>query len=812
MDAYRFIDHLQTRREYRGQIVHVREIPAREAAFGDLDPPLPAPLAAVLASNGIARLYKHQVSAVAHVRAGKNAVIVTPTASGKTLCYLLPILESYSAEQKTTALMIYPTKALAQDQLRALRTFQNADESLDFSAGTYDGDTPTDLRRKLRDEGNFILTNPDMLHQGILPNHSRWGRFFTNLKYVVLDEIHTYRGVFGSNVANVLRRLKRVCAHYGSSPRFVCCSATIANPKDHAETLLGLPAELVAEDSSPHGPRIFALWNPPRHGVNLEERRSPYTEGVDLMTLLVTEMIQTIAFARTRRGAELLFKATQENLLHVSPRLARSVHAYRGGYLPEERREIERRLSEGDLLAVASTNALELGIDIGTLDACLIVGYPGTIASTWQQAGRAGRGEEQSLVILLAENDPIDQYLMEHPEYFFGSPPENAVINPDNAFIVLGHLRSAVNELPLRYEEIQLFGEYAPSLMELLEEGNQVRTIRDRYHWKGSGFPASEVNLRNVTDAVYVIMEAGENGRVIGTMDEYSAFSQVHNHAVYIHEAETYHVKALDTEKKMAFVERQDLDYYTQAMSESRIRVEDIEQERKLCADGDCGFGPVEVNTAIYMFKKIKFGTRDSIGYENLDLPVQTLNTTGTWVMPSNDTLRKVDAHGRVAVEGMTGVANLIASVAPLFVMCDAMDVGATVSSASFGRIGAYIYDKYPDGMGFAAKSFELIEKILKAGCDLAHGCDCPDGCPSCVGAPMPVYSRADVDATTKGRIPDKEAALVILHELLGLEPYEPKPLIRKRRDIAPPAESAEKPRGKPLPPGLERRLRKRLG
>ncbi|HHV93371.1 MAG TPA: DEAD/DEAH box helicase, partial [Firmicutes bacterium] len=477
-----FLQELLNGRDYRGQAVAVRCLPARKAVYAEPERPLPPELTAALAEMGIKQLYSHQARAVDLIRDGQNVVIVTSTASGKTLCYNLPVLESLLADPSTKALYLFPTKALAQDQLQGLNRWKTLIPSLPLVAGTYDGDTPRDLRRRLRDEGNVILTNPDMLHAAILPHHPNWGKFFANLKFIVLDEIHTYRGIFGSNVANVLRRLKRVCRHYQANPQFICCSATIANPVELAEALTGQKMALVDNDGSPKGKKHFVLWNPPLLPDGLQ-RRSANAEAKDLMVRLLRQRIQTIAFTRARVVAELIYRYVREELSRFGSGLANSIRAYRGGYLPEERRAIERQLFSGELLGVSCTNALELGIDIGTLDACLIVGFPGTIASVWQQAGRAGRHNEDSLVILIGHNNPIDQYLMQHPQYFFEQTPENAIIDPDNPYIVLGHLRAAAFELPLRVDEERDFGPTAPALLDILAEDRQVVYRGDRWFW-----------------------------------------------------------------------------------------------------------------------------------------------------------------------------------------------------------------------------------------------------------------------------------------------------------------------------------------
>ncbi len=491
-----------------------------------------------------------------------------------------------------------------------------------------------------------------MLHQGILPQHARWNRFFTHLQYVVIDEVHAYRGVFGSHLANVMRRLQRLCRHYGSSPQFICCSATIANPKEHAERITGAEMTLIGEDGSPRGPKQFVFWNPPPLDTAASgnaqqwrvggDRRSPTWECVHLLSDLVREGIQTIAFTRTRLSAELIFKNTRDLLQNTSRRLAESVHAYRGGYLPEERRAIEQRLVSKEILGVASTNALELGIDIGSLDACILVGYPGTIASLWQQAGRAGRGHEESAVFLIGQNAPVDQYLMTHSDYIFAQNPEQAVVDPDNPHISVGHLKCATQEMALRDEELLDFGPYSPIVLELLEEDNLVRHIDGRWYWASTDYPAAGVNLRNIAGPVYTIQDSSNGERVIGTMDEISALAQLHDHAVYLHGADTYFVNKLDLEQKIAHVEKRELDYYTQSIQASQIRIDSVE-EQLTWAGAQLGYGDVTVTTTIPMFKKIRFHSRDSLGFEQLELPPQTLETVAFWCSPPASLARRDD-------------------------------------------------------------------------------------------------------------------------------------------------------------------------
>ena len=827
-----FVEYLRSQVGDGGRIVHAEHLPARAARFAKLDPPLPAELQHALAEQGIERLYSHQVEAIDRLRAGDNIVVVTSTASGKTLCYNLPVLERLLTDEKAKAFYLFPTKALAQDQLRGLRRFADGgtahtrgsrsrataarrgdqdsstarladarrsaqndiaegggaadgrDESRPYAArsikdilacGTYDGDTPASTRRRLRNDANIILTNPDMLHQGILPYHSRWAHFFSELRYVVVDEIHSYRGIFGSHVANVIRRLRRICDHYGASPQFVCCSATIANPSDLAQRLTGLPVVEINRDGSPRGPKTFVLWNPPHIDRARMERRSSNDEAKELMVALMKRGVQTIAFTKTRVAAELLFRYAQESLQRTAPRLANSLRPYRAGYLPAERREIERQLFSGELLGVTSTNALELGIDVGSLDASIIVGYPGTIASTWQQAGRAGRGADEALAVLVAYNDPIDQYLMRHPEYFFGRSPENAVIDPENAYVLAGHLRCAAFELPLKEDDARYFGELTSAIAAILQEVDQVQRIDGDWYWASTDYPAAQVNLRTSSDDTFTIMDASDKNRVIGVVDAISAPELVYPGGVYLHQGETYLVRDLDLDGRAAYVEPKEVDYYTQAILDAHIRAGQTDQQRDWRGWRIC-HGPATVTWATTAFKKIKFYSLDSIGYGKLDLPPQHLDTASTWLVPDAATLDEVRRHGRNPIEALIGIRNVLVHVLPLFAMCDRTDLGGLVDSSNTGTPTIFLYDRYPGGLGFAEKGYDMVEEMMRSCLSLIRECDCEDGCPSCVGSPVTLPpQQSDPDLGGGYPFPDKEAALVILHRILGEPPYTPR-------------------------------------
>ncbi len=790
------------------QIVHAHTIPSRQGRYSDLTAAIDPRIVAALKTAGIEKLYSHQVEAMDNLLAGRNVAIATGTASGKSLCYMVPLLNQLLRDPSSTALLIYPTKALSRDQLRIIQKFREAEPSIDLRGGAYDGDTPEDLRRKLRDEGNVILTNPDMLHQGILPNHSRWSRFFSNLKYVVIDEVHIYRGIFGSNVANVVRRLKRIARYYGSKPVFVCSSATISNPSELSEKIIGEPVVIIREDGSPRGPKKFALLNPRLISPETGERIGPISEAKRLMTELIKNRIQTIAFARTRLSAEIIYRYCQEELSKTGSSLANAIKAYRAGYLPNERREIERGLATGDLLGVASTTALELGIDIGGLDACLIVGYPGTIASLWQQAGRAGRGDQQSLVVLIAQNSPIDQFLMKNTEYLFKQSPENAVVDPDNPQLALAHLMCALYELPLQPDELELFGEYTGTLVNELLNDNLVKDINGQYSWSNTKFPAAEINLRSMNNVVYTIIDTSAGSRAIGTIDESTAYLQVHPRAIYIHDAETYFVNELDIQKKIAFVEKKPVDYYTMAVSESNIRIDAKEAEKTWHRSQVC-LGDTTVTSVVTMFRKIKFHTRESLGFESLDLPPQTLETIAFWLVPDERALAMVKQFNRIPKEGLIGIANVVSEVMSLHVMCDTMDIGTVVESSNIGLPTLFVYDRYPGGMGFAARGYHLIDRIMEDTLKAIEQCGCTQGCPSCVGSPVPPFAFTSIDADTRGTIPDKEAALILLHALLEKPPYIPRRALPVRPFL--PDQPARKLPVKPLPPNLEQKIRKRL-
>ena len=634
-----FIERLQSNKDYRGQMEHLQHLPAREARFGRLEHQLPLALQQALQGNGIKELYVHQAEAINAVAAGQDVVISTAASSGKTLIYNVAVLESLLADPRARALYLFPTKALAQDQLRVLGDLTAQDTLGKVLYGTYDGDTPQGTRRRLRQSASILLTNPDMLHVGILPNHSLWSKFLANLRYVVIDEAHAYRGVFGSQVACVLRRLLRMCHFYGSNPQFICCSATIANPREHVERLTSRAPVLVDDDGSPRGEREFALWNPPITDALLMERRSINIEATNLLVEMVMSGLRNITFVRARRTAELILQYARERLEKDAPELAPLVRSYRGGYRPELRREIEAGLFSGELLAVTATSALELGVDVGHLDATIMVGYPGTIASTWQQAGRAGRGRRQALNVLIGLDDPLDQYLMHHPEALFGRAPEHALIAPDNRHILARHLPCAAYEQPLTSEDEALFGAgYSGTVAELEREG--VLVYRgERWFFAGRGYPAETVSLRSVSAHRIAVLDTSSDMTMMEELEETTALGRVYPGAVYLHQGESYLIERLDLEHGLAYATPAELDYYTEPREINSVRVNDTRQSKRIGPSEVC-FGELLVTQQVVGYRRLQQLTGEVLLDEPLDLPEQSYVTTGVWFDVPGDVWR----------------------------------------------------------------------------------------------------------------------------------------------------------------------------
>jgi DEAD/DEAH box helicase domain-containing protein len=772
-----WIDTEDGRKVRPSELVHLERIPAREAVYADLERPLPDPLRQALEGQGITRFYSHQARAIDLARAEKNVVIATGTASGKSLAYHVPILERLLRDPLAVALYLFPTKALAQDQLRGLSRFAEGSPLLRRAlvAGTYDGDTPGQTRRKFREQANAILTNPDMLHQGILPYHSRWSRVLSNLKYVVVDEVHTYRGIFGSHVANVLRRLRRVARHYGADPRFILSSATIRNPGDLAELLVGDDVEVVSEDGAPRGPKLFAFWNPkyaetggPGVGAGGAARASTSVEAERILVGLMRRGAQSIVFTKSRVSAELIFRYARERLERDKDGLAEKLSPYRGGYLPEERRAIERRLFDGELRGVISTNALELGIDVGSLDAAVLVGFPNTIASTWQQAGRAGRSHHPALAVVVAYDDPIDQYLMRHPEHFFAQTPESAVLDPENPYVLASHLACAAYELPLSPDDESLFGPRASQIAALLEEDGSMKSLDGLRYWSSADYPAGKVSLRTISDDTFTILNQGAENAVLATVDAISAPELVYPEAIYLHEGDTYFVRELDLKQKIAYVERREVDYYTQPVLDTRLKLLESRETRRW-NECEVGLGTADVSWATVAMKKIRFRSLDAIGYHPLDLPRLNLETVALWIRPEDAVRNAVQVQSLNPAEGMSGLRNLLITLLPLHVMCDRPDLGGILDSGNLGQQAIFLYDRYPGGLGYAERGYAIVDELIGAARRMVEDCPCEMGCPSCVGLPiLRPAQQQDYDLHGGWPIPSKAATIALLRRMLG--------------------------------------------
>jgi DEAD/DEAH box helicase domain-containing protein len=770
---------------YRGDevLTAVRHIPAREARFQPFPGWVRPELAGAYRAKGIEQLYSHQAGAAELARSGKNTVMVTPTASGKTLCYNLPVLNAILENPDTRALYLFPTKALAQDQLAELHDLATRLDDC-FGVFTYDGDTPSDARKAIRERGHVVLSNPDMVHTGILPHHTIWTRMFENLRYIVLDELHTYRGVFGSHLANVLRRLARVARFYGSEPQFICCSATIANPGELAAQLIEQKVEVVEENGAPASEKLFVFYNPPMVNRNLGIRRSYLNEATRVAKELLARKLQTIIFANSRLHTEVLLTYLQQ-ANQPEPGAAEPIRGYRGGYLPGERREIERGLRDGRIRGVVATNALELGIDIGSLDACVMAGYAGSIASTWQRAGRAGRRSGTSCAVLVASSAPLDQFIVQHPDYFFGRSPEHAYVQPDNLEILVNHLKCAAFELPLAPEE--RFGEAdVPALCEQLAEAGYLHRSGRNWHWVQEAYPADTVSLRSVTSDNFVIidMTGADEGEpeVIGEVDFASALTTVHPKAIYIHQGQQYHVERLDFEQRKAYVKQVNVDYFTDAIRYTQVRLLEIAQQERVAGPARRAHGDVLVRSQVIGFKKVKFFTNENVGAGNLELPENEMHTTAFWITLEQKLLASLPFALSDRQSGTFGLLYGLESMAALLLMCDRQDLGAAIGERppsagvemewqefATGRTDAvdltgdrnelfepnlYLYDAYPGGIGFSEPLYRVCDLLLRRTRELIAACPCKNGCPSCVG---PAGERSERT---------KEAAVAILDRL----------------------------------------------
>lgn len=765
-------------------VAHWEVLPARAGDHAPFPEELDGGLRRLLRARGVERLYRHQADAWRHVRAGDNAVLVTPTASGKTLAYNLPILAHLLRDAGATALYIFPTKALARDQQAELAAMAAGGRPVPACA--YDGDTPAAARVAAREQGRIVITNPDMLHAGMLPHHPKWSRFLAGLRFVVIDELHVYRGVFGSHLANVIRRLKRVAAFYGARPSFICCSATIGNPQELARRIIEEDAVLIDRNGAPAGERHFLLYNPPLLDPQRGTRRSVVHEAHEIAARLLRRRVKTIVFARARTRAELITAYVRQSLGGGPPDRpapdrsepdgpnpdAAAVASYRGGYLPGERRRIERGLRDGSLLGVVATNALELGIDVGGLDASVMAGFPGTIASCWQQAGRSGRADDLALSILIASPAPIDQFVVRHPEYLFAASPESGHIDPDNVHILLDHLKCAVFELPYRDGAVETAR--AGEALRYLQEQGVVHHAGGAWYWSDRAYPAEQVSLRTAAAENVVIVDAGGGARrVIGEIDRASAKMLLYEGAVYLHGGERYRVERLDLGERLCTVARSTADYFTEAIARTDIRVLHREEEETRSACG-LALGDILVRMQPTGFRKLRYRTHEPIGRGGIDLPAEEMHTRAAAILFSGDTaagrsFAALADRPRRAVLSRLGY--LIRNVAPVFLLCDVRDLGVAerARDPDLGVPALYLYDAYPGGSGLAEGFRDDADRILRGCRDLVAGCGCARGCPSCIG---PFESRGyDAKESMLGFLDGWLAAAPVPMEAVSMEP-----------------------------------------
>ncbi|MFI5225495.1 MAG: DEAD/DEAH box helicase [Candidatus Limnocylindrales bacterium] len=712
-------------------IVHHERIPSRDASFADLPSWIDRRIVAGLAARGIDRLYTHQADALEAVRAGNDVVVVTPTASGKTLCYAIPTLQAIAEDPAARALWLFPTKALGQDQVAEFSELSAA-AGLAVSTATYDGDTPAPIRSAIRSAGQVVVTNPDMLHAAILPHHTKWFQLFEQLRVIVIDELHSYRGVFGSHVGNVLRRLLRLCAHYGSHPVIVCCSATIGNPAELARTLTGRPTALVDRNGAPAGERHLILVDPPLLDAATGARGSSITLAQRWALPFLRAGRQTVVFGRSRTAVELLLTGIRESLREAGGPRTR-IRGYRGGYLPTERRAIERGLRDGEVLGVVSTNALELGVDIGRLDAAILAGYPGSVAATWQQVGRAGRRSGTSVAVLVASAAPVDQYVIHHPEYLLDRSPEEARADPDNLHVLLAHLKAAAFELP--FEPGEVFGPGpADDLLAFLAEEDHVRQAGDgRWYWSSENFPASSVSLRTAApENVVIIDTTPDRPRVIGEVDLFAAPTLVHEDAIYLHESAQFHVDRLDWDERKAYVRRVDVDHYTQADAAVTLKPLDVFASEP-APGGARVHGEVMVASLATIYKKLKFVTNENVGWGRIHLPEIELQTTAYWLTAG--ALRGRWSRRDLDI-ALLGAGRAIQTVASVLLMVDPRDLGlvSQVRSPHHEAPTIYLYEAVPGGVGLSARLFERHAELIAGAAGLIAGCSCESGCPACTG------------------------------------------------------------------------------
>ena len=750
------LDQLKVMGSRSNSIKIIKHIPPKQGLFKEYPSDIHPSLVKAFKQKGFSRLYTHQFDSWQLSQEKKNFVVVTPTASGKTLCYNLPVLDSILKNASARSIYIFPTKALSQDQRAEL------DDTIallpdEVRIFTYDGDTPQDARKAIRARGHIIITNPDMLHTGILPHHTKWIKLFENLKYIVIDELHNYRGIFGSHLANILRRLKRIAAFYGSSPQFILCTATIANPQEMSQKTIEEPVSLVDKNGAPNGEKYFIFYNPPVVNRYLGIRRSYVNETRSVASVFLKQRLQTIVFAQSRLITEVLLTYLKHNFENKI-QYEGLIRGYRGGYLPKKRREIEKKLREGKIIGVVSTNALELGIDIGSLDVAVLAGYPGSISSTWQRAGRAGRKSGTSCAVLVASSSPLDQFIINNPDYFFSKNPEKSLINPDNLSILVNHVECAAFELP--FKDGEKFGRVEISdILNFLEDENLVTHSKDKWYWASDAYPADAVSLRSISSDNFVVVDTTQKTDVVAEVDFPTALTTLHPKAIYMCEGVQYYVEKLDFEQRKAYVKKTDVDYYTDAIDYTKIKILDEFEQKDL---GNCrtSHGEVHVATQVVGFKKIKFHTMENVGAGDLKLPQNEMHTTAYWLTIPASLLKSLDFSTEQKINGLFGLSYCLHHVSPIFMMCDLHDIGVSVGDNSTGKSvpprdirlkmmkeerpidfsqedfepNIFIYDNFPGGIGLSPSLFELEKRLLEYCLKTIQACPCKEGCPSCVG------------------------------------------------------------------------------
>ena len=780
MNVEAFLNEIRKDSDYTEQIVYVHEVPARKAVYAESDCLSSSNIKEILAGINIERLYCHQAEAIRLASQGKDVLVATGTASGKTLCYTLPIIEKLQANPQVErsedpdaigakALLLFPTKALCQDQFKNFSDLLETAGLSDRLAGVFDGDTPSTLRRKLRDKASVIFSNPDMVHASLMSQHSRWTEFLGQLKFLILDELHVYSGLFGSNMTLLLRRFFRICKRYGSNPQIIACSATIANPKELGEKLTGRTMNIVDNDGSPRGKKTYVLWNPPRiRATNWRSRRSANVEAHELMAKLIEKGVSTITFSKAKMTAEMIHRYVCEKLQKTAPALASKITPYRGGYLPEDRREIEKRLFTGELMGVSTTPALELGIDVGSLEGCIIVGYPGKRTSFFQQSGRAGRKDSDSIVFLIGLDTSVNQYIMTHPEYIFEKSVEEAVIDSDNPFVVTQHLRCATHEMALSEEEINDYGPYAETVLKVLNDNLKVKKINGHWYHSASETPQHEVSLRSYADA-NVIIEDVDTGKVLGEVNRFDSEPILHPEAIYMHLGDTYRVLELDLERNIARVKREEVDYYTQPLGGTDIHHIDQRLREKEFGTGKAYWGEVTAYFNTGGYEKIHFYSIDAISQHGVELPTMVLETMAFWIVPPEDLMEQVRQAGLDTHNGLRGIGYATRMLLPLFMTCDTLDFSHTIGSVNSPWNAIFVYERYPHGLGFTEKVYDKLHQIMPMVLDNIKKCPCLDGCPCCVGKPLRQFTTWNVERG-EASIPSKRASLMILEGLLGDE------------------------------------------